>query len=179
MVKKICLDSQVLIWGIKKESTPKRRDMIDKANSLLNYLAKPDSNLIIIVPSVVIMELLMPCFLLDHTEVIRQINTRLNPVPFDIAAARAAAQVWQSKQSDSTINELKTNDDAKPRIKVYCQIIGTAISNKVDCICSEDGALKKLAADFIDVKTIDELLAVLNPLPLIDEININEAKNLT
>ncbi len=173
MVKKICLDSQVLIWGIKRESTINRRDMINKADSLLNCLAKAGSSLTIIVPSVVIMELLMPCKLLDYTNLIKQINSRFNPAPFDVVAAKAAAEVWQSKQTNFTINELRTNGEAKSKIKVDCQIIGTAISKNMDCICSEDNGLKKLAVGFIDVKTIDELLASLNPLPLIDETHKN------
>ena len=168
MVKKICLDSQILIWGIKNESTKNRDHMKEKATNLISSLAK-NSSFTVIVPSVVIMELLMPCPLTDHTNIIKQISLQFSPVPFDIAAAKAAAHVWQSKQSDSTINQLKINGAIKSKIKVDCQIIGTAISRNMDCICSEDTGLKKLATDFIEVKTIDELLASLNPLPLIDE----------
>lgn len=172
MVKKICLDSQILIWGIKNESIKNRDHMKEKATNLISSLAK-NSSFTIIVPSVVIMELLMPCPLIDHINIIKEINSRFNPTPFDVAAAKAAAHVWQSKQSDSTINQLKIGGTIKSKIKVDCQIIGTAISRNMDCICSEDAGLKKLAVGLIEVKTMDELLASLNPLPLIDETQRN------
>lgn len=41
-LKKVCLDAQIYIWGIKKESIPEQKQMIDLAERFIDYLEKKE-----------------------------------------------------------------------------------------------------------------------------------------
>jgi len=43
-MKKVCLDTHILIWGVKGESTPGQEDMISKAKQFFKWLENGAKN---------------------------------------------------------------------------------------------------------------------------------------
>ena len=56
MVYKVSLDTQIMIWGVKKEAIPEQLHMIDAATNFIESLEKSEAKLFI--PSVVLGELI-------------------------------------------------------------------------------------------------------------------------
>ena len=54
----VCIDTHIVIWGIKKQATKGQENMISRAESFLNWLDENKKKIIIPVP--VISELLVP-----------------------------------------------------------------------------------------------------------------------
>ena len=55
-MKKVCVDTNILIWYIKKECTKGQEDMLEKAEYLFDYFER--SEILIVIPSLVVAELL-------------------------------------------------------------------------------------------------------------------------
>ncbi len=92
-MKTVCLDTHILIWGIKEESSPGQENMIPKAKLFLKWL--DDNGIMAIIPSVVIGELLMPVPPEKHDEVYGILN-KFRIASFDAAAASCFAKIWQN-----------------------------------------------------------------------------------
>lgn len=175
MVKKICLDTNFLIWAIKKEANAGQEYRLETAASLLRVLKAQGSALTLIIPSVVLMEYLMPVPENLHQQLMKTLSAGFNLVSFDAASAKASASLWHSRQSDFTIKTLRETE-TKNKIKIDCQIVGTALSRKVDCICSEDVGLKKFSGSDVEVLTMDELLDRLDPQPALLAAMVNNVQ---
>lgn len=146
----VCLDSQVFVWGIKKQATVGQEDMIPLAQGFLRLLDKEQP--LILVPSVVLFELLLPLPPKEHAHFVGRFWSDFMVVPFDVPAAQHAAAVWYTKKDDGTVQAVKEDLGAsRTAIKADVQIIGTAIAHGATCIYSHDEPLKKLAEGFIDV----------------------------
>ena len=52
----VCLDTQIVIWGVKKQSTPDQSEMILRAEYLLEKFLSSGTK--ILVPSIVVAEIL-------------------------------------------------------------------------------------------------------------------------
>lgn len=48
----VCFDTQIIIWGVKRQATPGQEDNIDKAKYLINTCE--ENGIDIMVPSVVV-----------------------------------------------------------------------------------------------------------------------------
>ncbi len=152
----VCVDTHILIWGIKKEASQGQEQMIQLANDFLQSLDK--EKVITIVPSVVIGELLLRIFPENHDEFISQFSQDFLVAPYDILAASFSAKVWQKNKTEGTIENIRNENTSVNReiIKIDCQIIGIALAQKANCIYSYDPHIIKLATDFIETKSISE-----------------------
>lgn len=157
----VCLDTHILIWGIKEEATPGQELMIPKAKLFLKWL--DDNKIKAIIPSVVISELLLPVPPELHNQVTDIFDQKFIVAPFDTAAASCFAKIWQSKNNDKTIQRLKYDyRTTKAELKTDCQIVAIAVSRKASCIISYDKKLTKFAEGYIEVKLIPDIPEQLN-----------------
>ena len=152
----ICLDSHVLIWGIKEHSQPDQQDMIARAKNYLEHL--DDNGDRVLLPAIVVAEFMMRIPEEHHATFVNLMRKSFFPAPFDTAAAMAFSKVWRSKKSTDEVQAL-IDDPAVRReeLKADCMIVATAIAHKADAIITHDKKLAVFADGFIKCSEIPEI----------------------
>lgn len=155
----VCLDTHILIWGIKEEAEPGQEDMIPKAKSFLKWLE--DNKAKVFVPAVVVAELLMRVPPEEHGRMLDFFRRNFITPPFDTVAASCFAKIWQKKASNDIIKKLKKDlSITREKMKIDFQIVAIAVTRRASCIYSYDPGMLKFAEGFIPVEKIpDEALA--------------------
>lgn len=149
MVEIVCLDSMVVIWGVKREASLGQENMITKASK---YLAQLDSQRAkIMVPTIVLSEILIKVPESDHAKILTIFKERFIVPPVDVSVAAKLAQIWRKHEKDGT---LKIPDNPNSKLKNDCQIVATAVVHGANAICSHDPFLKQFAQGWIDVHEI-------------------------
>lgn len=152
----VCLDTHLLIWGIKEEATEGQEEMVHKTRLFFKWLGDHDIN--VMIPSVVLGEFLMLVPPELHEKVSSIFHKNFIVVPYDASSASCFAKIWQAKNSDGTIERLKNETSAtREKLKADCQIVATAITHGASCIYSYDGDLAKFAEGYIEVKQIPDI----------------------
>lgn len=159
-MRSVCLDTHVLIWGVKEQATPGQERMIPRAKA---FLSEPET--VFVIPAVGVAELLMPVPSELHAMTLNLLRGGFAIAPYDTKAAALFAKLWRERTDDGVIEQLKSDGETKTKIKVDGQIVATAIAQGVAYIVSHDGGLKKFAGDAIEVR---ELPTGSTQLPLID-----------
>lgn len=150
----VCFDTQVLIWGIKKEASENQEDMIDRAEYLIEQCEEKQNK--IIVPSIVVAELLMGTSSAKHEKVIQVLEKRFIIPPFDLQASAFFAKIW--RQNKAMRKALIAEGLAtRAELKADSMIVATAVARKAWCIYSMDPHIKKFADGFVSVLDIPEL----------------------
>jgi len=156
----IYLDTHIIIWGVKNESSPGQEVMIQRTNELLASL---DSKLVAI-PAVVVGELLLCLPIAAHPEFLDKISKNFVIHPYDAAAARRAAEVWITAKNAGAVKAIQDDGKSRETIKADCQIIGIALSRNGTCIYSHDDDIRRLAGSLIQVRLVPELQPLQYPL---------------
>ncbi|MCU0341972.1 MAG: PIN domain-containing protein [Spirosomaceae bacterium] len=152
----VCLDSQILIWGIKEEATKGQEDMIPRAQSFLKWLDENDKK--VIIPAPIITEILMPVPRENYEKLLSVLHAKFRVVPFDEIAAIKCAEIWHSKADDELLKEYrKTFKIGKPQMRYAFQIAAIALTRQVECIYSHDPHLKTFAGNLVSVRQIPPL----------------------
>ena len=141
----VCLDTQVLIWGIKREAQESQRDMIEKTANFLAWL--DDERHIVMVPSPVLGEFLMRIPYEGHAAIQQIIESKFIVPSFDRIAASWFARIWQ----ENNHNRGKAGVITRDEVKVDSMIVAVAKANNASRIYSEDPHLPKFANGFIEV----------------------------
>lgn len=156
MERLVAIDTQVFIWGIKKEANAEQGHMIPKTQAFLNYLWKNHYH--ILVPSPVIGEVLTPVPFTEHGKLLAQIDKLLQVVPFDIAAAGKFAEMMskylENKELRGHRSEYKVLREV---VKIDYMIAAIAVSRNAETIYSNDSDITKFASPFIEVKSIPDI----------------------
>ena len=119
----IVVDTQILIWAVKREATPGQEPMIEKAAHYLEHLDKCKDQ--ILIPSVVVSEFLANVPDEREAAVLQALEKRFMVIPFDTLAAVHAARIWRinSAENPSLIQQLKADGFKNAKIKADIQII--------------------------------------------------------
>jgi len=159
----VCVDSNIMVWGIKETASPSQMDMIPRAKDFLKWLDDNDKQ--IMIPTPVVTELLMPIPLEDHYSFLQKLRDRFLIFPFDELAAIKCAEIWQAKAKDEVLKEYReTHHVNKQQIKFDYQIAAIAVTRGVECIYSHDPHLRKFVGDIIPVREMS--IPIPPPLPL-------------
>jgi len=145
----ICLDTQILIWGVKEDASPGQEAMIDKAKLFVRSATENGDSLL--VPSVVVGELLMRIPPDLHVMTINLIRRGFITAVYDLEAAANFARLWQERTDDGVIEELRKAGATRSEMKADCQIVATALAANATSIVSHDQGLKKFAGSEIKV----------------------------
>jgi predicted nucleic acid-binding protein len=146
----VCLDTQIIIWGVKKQSTPDQSEMILRAEYLLEKLQSNGTK--ILVPSIVVAEILSGIDERKHNQFTQNMNKFFIVPPFDTQAAQHFAKMWMTNKS--LRNTLSAEGITRSEMKADCLIVATAIARGCSCIYSHDDQLEKFARGHIDVKEL-------------------------
>jgi predicted nucleic acid-binding protein len=160
----VCLDTHILIWGIKKDAAGNQEHMVPLAQAFIKSLDE-DKNIRVMVPSVVVGELLMRVPPEKHEEVNRLFHSRFMVPSNDIAAASCFARIWQEKKN--IMPQLKNDfpQTTREEMKADCQIVAIALTHGASCIYSYDDKLIKFAQGHIEVRQMPELSEQLSVFP--------------
>lgn len=153
----IVVDTQILIWAVKREATPGQEPMIEKAVRYLEHVDKCKDQ--IIVPSVVVSEFLANVSDEREEAVLKALEKCFMVIPFDTLAAVYAARIWRknSEGNPSIIQKLKADNLTKAKIKADIQIIATALARKAVRITTHDDGLIKNSNSHIDAGPMPDL----------------------
>jgi predicted nucleic acid-binding protein len=146
----VCLDTHILIWGIKEEASPERVEMIPRAKYLFSEFTKAHTKALI--PSVVIGEFLLRIPASMHITVLNLMREIFITAPYDLQAAARFASLWQERSANNLIKDLQDELQAtRAELRADCMIVATAITHKASCIYSHDRKLKAFAGNAISV----------------------------
>jgi predicted nucleic acid-binding protein len=146
----VCLDTMILIWGVKRESGPSQELKIKNAVAFLKDLEEQGAQ--IIIPAPVLAEVLTRVPEERFEEISGFISTHFMVMPFDAAAAVVAARLRQTVAGNGVMKQLTDAGVSKREIKLDIQIAAVAIAQHASCIYSNDGEMSKVACGMIEVK---------------------------
>lgn len=164
----VCLDTHILVWGIKGQADPGQENQILRSKALLKALEARNDK--IVIPSPVLAEFLIG---VPHDK-LQSIPPQLNKfevAPFDAKAAWIFAQIWTEKNMGRTLSEdikQELSGITRKTIKFDCQIVSIAVSCGANVIYSHDSGVKLFADGKIKVLEAPEFMAQ-------DELGFEEA----
>lgn len=141
-----CVDTHVLIWGIREEASAGQERMITRSKHLLSELDKVEAR--IIVPAPVVMEALIGLDPLRHQAFLGRLARQFVIAPFDARAAAEAASIWLTvNQGQQLADEIRLASKGATRKEITCDImiLAIAIARGALVLYSEDGTLARLA----------------------------------
>lgn len=145
----VCIDSQIIVWGIKEQATSGQEEMIGKAQSFFRWIDENGHDCII--PSIVVAEVLSPEPPEIRAAYLETLTQGFVVVNFDVRAGMKYAELLYGKfqQAKETATNLGVD---KHTMKADHMIIATALANGANCIYSYDKAMKAFATGHIEVK---------------------------
>ena len=168
MADLVCLDTSIVIWGIRQQASLGQEANVIKAQYLIDRLVKDKKN--VILPAIVVGEAAVRVPQEERGRFFSIISERFRIVPFDMLAAVKYSPLLLSRLQEQQIQQLVKEGEAAPSsrraIKADCMILATAIAHGATLIYTEDGRLTNLAADHISVSGLPEVPPQPIPLPL-------------
>ncbi|MCT0199921.1 PIN domain-containing protein [Synechococcus sp. CS-1325] len=154
-MSQVCVDTHILIWGVKEQSEPGQEEMIPKAKELLKRCERDGK--LILVPSIVVAEFLTGIPPSVHGEVLELLSGWCQIQPFDALCASVFAKLWQEKTALGVVADIrKDNVATRQELKADCMIVSTAVANKSETICTHDTALMRFAQGSVVCRQIPE-----------------------
>jgi predicted nucleic acid-binding protein len=146
----VCVDSHLLIWGIKSEATLGQEKMIPIAKGFIKHLN--DEHTKVMIPSIVVAEFLLKIPPTAFQTITNLIDMNFMVVSFDAKAACKFAEIWQQRFNEvkHSLTEPKTRD----ALKADSMIVATAVANNAQCLYSHDEGVKSFAKGYIPVEEI-------------------------
>ncbi len=158
-MKRVCLDNNILIWGVRSKASKGQEDCINRAVSLFGELDEMGAR--IIIPTPVLAEFLTYSPVHRHAEITASLERHFQLTPFDGYAATVAARLWRelAEKPRTWHDELHAEVPGitRARIKYDIQILATAMARHTDILYTHDKGLTKLAKGRIDVRQLPSL----------------------
>lgn len=148
----VCLDTNILIWAIKEESTPGQEDLITKSTAFLQHLEDKEKK--ILLPTVVLTEFLFRLPVESHKTVMNLLSQNYFVAPFDELSALMYAKIWNDQEHKEIEKDLKDSGVSTRTITADRMIVATAVAHEAECIYSHDTGLRKCATGFCDAYDI-------------------------
>lgn len=145
----VCLDTHVIIWGIKEEASPGQKNMVQRAKSYIKHQVNQGVDLII--PAPVVAEALIRGEV-DHLRTI--IERSFFVAAFDSPAAFLAAELERSREVDELFQK---GHVPRSHIRIDTQIAAIAITQKAEMIISHDPYMRTIAQNRIQVIEIPDI----------------------
>ena len=147
----LCIDSQIFIWGIKKQCTDGQENMIERAEYFFKWADKEKHH--ILIPTVVIAEILAPEPVEKHAELMNIISENFIIGNFDILCAIRYARLLNQKFADLKLFA-KDNGIRREKMKADFMIVATALACNAHQIYSNDAHIVKYGKGLIQVNDV-------------------------
>lgn len=145
-----CLDTNVIIWGIKKESSAGQEHMIPLVRNFLDELSA--SGATVILPAIAVGESIVHMESdAIRQEFVQQLKESFLIVPFDEKAAVEFARVWNELYADGTVEEMREKDPCYSRNKLKADVLitATAIAYEARYMVTHDPGLQKTCSKWM------------------------------
>lgn len=151
---KVCIDSNIIIWGIKKDFTGDQESMVAWAIDFFDWL--DSEGIEVMVPELVLAEIMAPEEP-SQREVLRNyIEENFIVGSFDSIAVDKFAELMYNHYPDVKYM-VSSGEVRKDKMKFDMAIAATAIVQGCDCIYSHDKKMAKVCKGFIEVKEMPRL----------------------
>lgn len=144
-MKKVCLDTNVVIWGLLKKATVGQEAMIRRAEALLQFLQQKKVS--VIIPSVVLGESMVKLSEDERGSFLAKVSDRLFVAPFDQLSALHFARLFGFAAREASSGERR-------KIKADLLIAACAAANRVDVLFSNDDEMNKLVIPGLRIERI-------------------------
>jgi predicted nucleic acid-binding protein len=149
-----CVDSNIIIWGIKKQSSKGQEEMIERAEIFFRKVDEYKD--FIIIPSIVLAEILAPEPAAYRAKYLEIINNSFIIANFDTRAALKYAEIMNGRFEE--VKQIASEADIpRQKMKADHMVISIAIVNGANCIYSTDNGLKTFAKGYIDVQELPHI----------------------
>ena len=161
-MKKVCVDSNFLVWAIKERATLGQEHLIPLAKKIVDYF---DLHKIeIIVPSLVVAELLSD---IENDEVrdtlADVISNNFNIIHYDVLCAKEFASLRVKMDKDLIKEHRVENSITQSRLKNDYNICASAIAKKCDAIITNNKKdFVKYSAGKIPIYTIEDMVKIIS-----------------
>jgi hypothetical protein len=147
----VLIDSNVIVWGIKKKPTEGQENMIELAERWFDYWTVQKID--VLIPTPVLTEILSDEPPEKVAEYLRIINKSYIVCDYDVRVAKKAAELIQARYPE--LKQYRSeNNIRRDKMKFDHIIVACGIVYNVDCIFSNDPHLGSFAGDLIPVKDI-------------------------
>ncbi len=151
----ICLDTHILIWGVRGFASPGQEAMIGRARRYIQWLRLTGRQ--VMIPAPVVAE-----YLVDEDPARRReggiFEVAFEMPPFDLPAAALAAEIHRDRDLVRFVRE--SFDRSRQAIKTDVMILAIAIHRQADALVTHDvDILRRLARGRIEVVQIPEIPA--------------------
>jgi predicted nucleic acid-binding protein len=119
-----CIDTQILIWGLKEEASTGQESWIPIAKEFLKKLSEEKT--LIVIPSIVLAELLISIPKNERESFISEIEKSFIIAPFDVVASNYYTEVWESNFKQIKDNHSCTRDHLKADLMIYATALATS-----------------------------------------------------
>jgi len=148
----VCLDTHVIIWGIKEEATPGQEEMVQRAKNYIRH--QDEQNVDLMVPAPVVAEAMIRGDV-DQLRTIRTIIERSFFIAaFDSPAAFLAAELERGRSAAKLLEEGRA---PRSHIRIDAQIAAIAIVQKAEVIVSHDPHMCTIAQNRIPVIELPDI----------------------
>ena len=153
----VCLDTQILYWGIIGKAAPGAESFIAPAIDFLKWLN--DQDVRVVVPTIVVAEMLVPIPEYDHPDVLSKFRADWMIVEFDLRAASIFARMRYDHVVNKRMQDIRSlhPDVTKKELVADVMIIATAISHGATKLYSHNVDMRKLAEGHIVVQSFDDV----------------------
>jgi len=154
--RKVCLDTQIMIWGIKDQFTPNRKEIAEKAKHFVKKLN--DENTKIVIPSVVLAEMMSNVPEDERSKVLNCFTKNFQIQPFDARTALIYADRYYKKYFDPLTGHETIMEGSRETIVADLMVVASAKAADVDVLYSEDSDVHKLSKEFIKASRIPDAM---------------------
>lgn len=155
----VCVDTHVLIWGIRKTANADQVSMIIRAESYLKALAEEGA--LLMIPAVAMAEFLVKVPPEEHSVMIARLGESWIVQPFDNNAAQEYARIWQEwermKDCGTFPDEESVLSSNRSHLKADIMILASAIVGNAEVIVSHDDLLLKLGPKISGAPYVTEI----------------------
>lgn len=154
--KIVCLDTNILIWGIQKIALPEHADKIEKAKYLFEQLQEEKAE--VIIPAIILSEFLIGIDSIDQPLCLKEIHRHCKIYPFDVPAALKLSEMLKNMKHNGVYARLEKEGCTKRTIKFDSLLVATALAQKVSILYTYDKAVRLIAEkEGIEVRGLPEL----------------------
>lgn len=171
----ICIDTNILVWGVRRIADPTRPDIVDRCAQLISD--HHERRITIMVPSVVLAEYLMGHTADERKAQMDVVGKHFFIGAFDTQAAIIAAELYDKE----TFDRIKDTGVPRQCLKADYKIIATAIRHSASTIYANDPHFGTIGRGKIMVKDVPPLrvLGRVAPVEFSDDGDLGDAKGDT
>ena len=151
-----CIDSNIFIWGIKRQSNPEETHRINEARDFFDWADKDGHE--IVIPTIVLAECLAHEPLEKRAEILTVVYETFRVVDFDVRAALKYAEMLEGDKWSAAKTLGQSIGVNRQEMKVDFLIAASAAAHGALRLYTHDAGLTNFARPYMDVQPMPTIL---------------------